>query len=97
VLIVSMDLPFAMERWCGAAGAGNVLVLSDHLHASFGEAYGILIKELRLLARSVWVVDRQGKIRYRELVGELTNEPNYDAALAAAGSVLTETDPLGPS
>ena len=85
VLVISMDLPFAQARWCGAAGIEDVKTLSDHRDAAFGRAYGVLIKELRLLARAVWVVDRDGKVRYVELVKEVTDYPDYDAALAAAG------------
>ena len=83
IVTVSMDLPFAQARWCGAAGIQNVRTLSDHRDASFGTAYGVLIKELRLLARAVFVVDRGGTIRYAELVKETTHEPDYKAALAA--------------
>ena len=88
VLTISMDLPFAQKRWCGAAGVKNVQTLSDHREASFGKAYGVLIKELRLLARAVFVVDKQGVIRYTEIVAELTNEPNYEAVLKAAKEML---------
>jgi len=84
ILTVSMDLPFAQKRWCGAAGADRVRTLSDHREASFGMAYGVLIKELRLLARAVFVVDRQGTVRHVELVKELTQEPDYGAVLEAA-------------
>ncbi len=84
VLVISMDLPFAQMRWCGAAGVKNVQTLSDHNKAEFGGAYGILIKELRLLARTVFVVDKEGVIRYIEVVEELTNEPDYEAALKAS-------------
>lgn len=84
VLVISMDLPFAQSRWCGAAGVKNVQTLSDHNKAEFGNAYGVLIKELRLLARAVFVVDKEGVIRYIEVVEELTNEPDYQAALNAA-------------
>ena len=84
VLAISMDLPFAQKRWCGAAGIKNVQTLSDHRDASFGRAYGVLINELRLLARAVFVVDKKGVIRYIQLVDEMTNEPDYDAALRAA-------------
>ena len=84
ILTVSMDLPFAQKRWCGAAGIDKVKVLSDHKDASFGRAYGVLIKELRLLSRAVFIVDGQGTIRYAEYVPEVTSHPNYDAALAAA-------------
>ena len=84
VLTVSMDLPFAQARWCGAAGIDAVQTLSDHAQASFGEKWGVLIKELRLLARSVFVVGKDGKVKYVEYVREVTSEPDYDAALAAA-------------
>lgn len=87
VLTISMDLPFAQKRWCGAAGIKNVQTLSDHRKAAFGAAYGVLIKELRLLARAVFVVDKDGVVRYIEIVDELTNEPNYEAALKAAKEV----------
>lgn len=83
ILTISMDLPFAQKRWCGAAGIDKVQVLSDHRDASFGPAYGVLIKELRLLARSIFIVDRAGTLQYVEYVKELTSHPNYDAALAA--------------
>jgi thiol peroxidase len=84
ILVLSMDLPFAQKRWCGAAGIENVQTLSDHRDASFGNAYGVLVKEQRLLARAVFVVDKKGVIRYIELVDEMTNEPDYEAALKAA-------------
>jgi thioredoxin-dependent peroxiredoxin len=84
VLTLSMDLPFAQKRWCAAAGIDRLTTLSDHRDASFGMAYGVLIKELRLLARAVFVVDGAGIVKYMELVSEVTNEPNYDGALAAA-------------
>jgi thiol peroxidase len=88
ILAVSMDLAFAQRRWCGAAGVKNVQTLSDHREAAFGKAYGVLIKELRLLARAVFVSDKQGVIRYVELVKELGTEPNYEAALKAAKELL---------
>jgi len=88
VLAVSMDLPFAQARWCGAAGVANVLTLSDHRDAAFGRSYGVLLKDLRLLARAVFVVDPEGIIRYEELVKEVTSEPNYEAALQAAKQLL---------
>jgi thiol peroxidase len=83
VLTLSMDLPFAQARWCGAAGIDKVVTLSDHRNAAFGEATGLLIKELRLLARAVFVVDQNGVIQYLQLVKEVTEEPDYKAALAA--------------
>jgi thiol peroxidase len=88
VLAISMDLPFAQKRWCGAAGVQNVQTLSDHRDAGFGNAYGVLIKGLRLLTRAVFVVDKQGVVRYVELVKEVTSEPNYAAALDAAKKLL---------
>ena len=87
-LTVSMDLPFAQKRWCGAAGVTRVKTLSDHRDASFGMAYGVLTKELRLLARAVFVVDRQGTIRYVQLVKEVSSEPDYDAVLKAVRGVM---------
>jgi thiol peroxidase len=88
VLTVSMDLPFAQARWCGLAGADKVQMLSDHREASFGTAYGVLIKELKLLARSVFVIGPDDKVKYVEYVKEVTQQPDYDKALAAvkAGS-----------
>jgi thiol peroxidase len=88
ILTVSMDLPFAQKRWCGAAGVEKVITLSDHREAVFGEAYGVLIKELRLLARAVFVVDREGTIQYVQLVKEVTEEPDYDAVLDAVNKLL---------
>jgi len=88
VVTVSMDLPFAQARWCGAAGADNVQTLSDHREAAFGTSYGVLIKGLRLLARAVFVLDRDGVVRYQELVEEVTEEPDYEAALQTAKDLL---------
>jgi len=83
ILVISMDLPFAQKRWCAAEGVKNLKTLSDHREASFGTAYGVLIKELRLLARSVFVIDRKGIIRYIELVKDVSREPDYERALNA--------------
>ena len=83
VLTISMDLPFAQKRWCGSAGIENVQTLSDYRDASFAKAYGVLIKELRLLARAVFVVNKEGVLRHIQIVPELTNEPDYEAALNA--------------
>ncbi len=88
LLTISMDLPFAQKRWCGAAGVTAVEALSDHRDASFGESYGVLIKELRLLARAVFVVDRDGIVRYVDVVNEITNEPDYEAALNAVKELI---------
>jgi thiol peroxidase len=83
ILTVSMDLPFAQKRWCGAAGVDRVVTVSDHRDASFGTAYGVLIKDVRLLARAVFVVDRQGVVRYIQLVKETGTEPDYAPVLQA--------------
>lgn len=83
VLAVSMDLPFAQKRWCAAAGVDRVKTLSDHRLASFGKAYGLLIEELRLLARAVLVVDAEGVLRYLQLVPKVEQEPDYQAVLEA--------------
>ena len=83
VLVVSMDLPFAQGRFCATEGIANLETLSDHRDASFGQAFGLLIKELRLLARAVVVVDAGGVVRYQQVVPEVTSEPDYEAALAA--------------
>lgn len=88
ILTISMDLPFAQKRWCGAAGVDRVRTLSDHRDAAFGTAYGLLIKELRLLARAVLVVDRAGKIAYLQIVPEVTSEPDYETALAAVKGLV---------
>lgn len=81
IIAISMDLPFAQTRWCGAAGVEKVTTYSDHREASFGLAYGVLMKDIRLLARAVFVVDTKGILRYIQLVSEIANEPNYDEVL----------------
>jgi thiol peroxidase len=88
IVTLSMDLPFALKRYCAAEGIDRVKTLSDYQNASFGEAYGVLIKENRLLARSVFVVDKNNKVRHAEIVGEITQEPNYEAALKAVRESL---------
>jgi thioredoxin-dependent peroxiredoxin len=82
ILTISVDLPFAQKRWCGAAGVDKVITLSDHKEATFGAAYGVLIKELRLLARALFVVDREGLIRHIQIVNDITHEPDYDKVIA---------------
>jgi thiol peroxidase len=84
IYTVSMDLPFAQKRWCGAFGVDHVKMLSDHKDASFGAAFGTLIKELRILSRAIFVVDKNNVIRHAEYVKEVGEHPNYDAAVAAA-------------
>jgi thiol peroxidase len=88
IITISMDLPFAQKRWCGAAGVDRLITLSDHREEGFGNAYGVLVKELRLLARSVFVVDREGVIRFIQLVKELTEEPDYEAVLNAVNKLI---------
>lgn len=84
LLTISMDLPFAQTRWCSAEGVNNIEILSDHRDADFGKKYGVLIKELRLLSRSIFVVDSNDKVTYVEYVPEVTNHPDYEKALEAA-------------
>jgi thiol peroxidase len=84
ILSVSMDLPFAQKRWCGAFGVDNVKMLSDHRDGSFGSHYGTLIKELRIESRAIFVLDRSNTVRHSEYVKEVAEHPNYDAALSAA-------------
>jgi len=91
ILTCSMDLPFAQARWCGQQDAERIVTLSDHRDADFGTKYGLLIKELRLLARAVLVVDTGGRVVYKELVEEMTDEPNYDAALAAVRQATNQS------
>jgi len=81
LVTISMDLPFAQKRWCGAAGVTRLKTLSDHRQAEFGTAYGVLIKELRLLARAVFIIDREGTVQYVQVVHEMTNEPDYEEVL----------------
>jgi thioredoxin-dependent peroxiredoxin len=84
VVTVSKDLPFAQKRWCAAAGIDRVTTLSDYKYNNFGQQYGLLIKELGLLARAVLIIDQQGKVRYVQLVKEVATEPNYDEVLSKA-------------
>ena len=84
IVTVSMDLPFAQKRWCGAFGVDRIKMLSDHRSGSFGEAYGTLIKDLRIESRAIFVLDKDNIIRHVEYVKEVADHPNYDAALAAA-------------
>jgi thiol peroxidase len=88
VLAVSMDLPFAQARWCGDADVENVQSLSDHRDAGLGESFGVLLKGLRLLARAIFVLDKEGIVRYLQIVPELTDEPDYDAALKAVAELV---------
>lgn len=89
ILTISMDLPFAQSRWCGAAGVKNVRTLSDYKERTFGPAYGVLIQELQLEARAVFVLDKDNTVRHVEYVQEVAEHPNYEAALAAARRLAT--------
>jgi thioredoxin-dependent peroxiredoxin len=84
IYTISMDLPFAQKRWCGAYGVDHVKMVSDHRDGSFGEAYGTLIKDLRIMSRAIFVVDKNNVIRHVEYVKEVADHPDYEAALAAA-------------
>ncbi len=88
VYTISVDLPFAQKRWCGNAGIDKVQTLSDYQDRSFGLNYGLLLKDLKLLARAVYVIDQNNKVVYVELVPEVTAEPNYTAALEAVKKLL---------
>lgn len=88
VYTISMDLPFAQKRWCAAAGVDRVKTYSDHREASFGLGWGVLVKELRLLQRAVFVVDRDDIVRYTEYVREIGDQPDYAAALNAVKDVV---------
>jgi thiol peroxidase len=87
VITVSMDLPFAQKRWCGAFGVDRVKMLSDHRSASFGTSYGTLIKELRIESRAIFVLDKDNTIRHAQYVKEVTDHPDYETALQAARSL----------
>lgn len=88
ILAISRDLPFAQARWCGAHGVTAVQTLSDYRNGSFGKTYGIYIKELDLLARAVFIIDKSGVLRYCQVVPEVASEPDYDAVLAALKEAL---------
>uniref|UniRef100_A0A832LW85 Thiol peroxidase n=1 Tax=Caldimicrobium thiodismutans TaxID=1653476 RepID=A0A832LW85_9BACT len=87
-LNISMDLPFALARFCSTANINKIFVLSDHREASFGQNYGLLIKELRLLARAVLIIDQEDIIRYMEIVPEITHHPDYDKAFQELTKML---------
>jgi thioredoxin-dependent peroxiredoxin len=88
VYVVSMDLPFAQKRWCGAAGIDKVTTLSDHRSASFGDAWGVLVPAVRLLSRAVFVVDQDDVVRHVEYLPSVGDEPDYAAAVAAVRKLL---------
>jgi thiol peroxidase len=88
IMVISTDLPYAQKRWCGATGVDQLMVLSDHQAAEFGEKYGCLIKERRILRRAVFVVDRQDKVKYAAYMPALGVEPSYEEVLGAARAAL---------
>ncbi len=88
VYTISVDLPFSQKRWCSAFGVDKVKMLSDHRDTSFGAAYGVLIKDARLLARALFVIDKDNTIQHAEYVGEVANHPNYQAAVDVAKSLV---------
>lgn len=88
VVTVSVDLPFAQARWCGAANANSHIVLSDYAEKDFGKKFGAFVTELKLLARAVFVLDKDNIVKYVQYVPEIASEPNYEAALNAAKSLL---------
>ena len=88
--VISTDLPYAQKRWCGAAGVDQVQTLSDHMNVEFGEKYGVLIKERRILRRAVFVVGRDGKLVYVAYMPKLGDEPDYAAVLDAAKKALAD-------
>ncbi|MDD4889649.1 MAG: thiol peroxidase [Phycisphaerae bacterium] len=88
LLTVSMDLPFAQKRWCHEADVHTVITTSDYRSGDFGRKYGVRIKELNLLARAVFVIARNGKLMYQQLVPEVSSEPNYDQVLDVARALL---------
>ena len=91
IFTVSMDLPFAQKRWCGAFGVDKVKMLSDHKDGSFGSNWGTLIKELRIESRAIFVLNKDNSVRYVEYVKEVADFPNYDAALTAARNATAAT------
>jgi len=88
ILTISADLPFAQARWCGATGVDRVVTLSDYKSNSFGKAYGVLIKEFQLDMRSIFVIDANDTVQYVEYVSEMTEHPNYEAAIAAVKALM---------
>ena len=90
VLTISEDLPFAQQRFCDSEKVEGHLVLSDHVYREFGQRYGLLIKDMMLLARTVLVIGKDGVISYRQIAGELTEEPDYEAALTATKAAMQD-------
>jgi len=89
ILNISLDIPFALSRWCAATGSDQIKTLSDYQEREFGLKYGVLVKELKLLARSVWLLDKERIIRYVEIVPEMAQEPNYEKALQQLKKIIS--------
>jgi thiol peroxidase len=89
ILVISMDLPYTLKNWCGAAGVDKVITLSDHQSAEFGEKYGVLIQERRILRRAIFVVDVNGQVDYVAYMSVLGEEPNYSEVISAAKKALS--------
>ncbi len=87
VVTISMDLPFAQKRWCESSGLDSITTYSDYREKSFGKAYGLLIKELCLLSRAVFIIDKEGIVRYKQYVSEITEQPDYDDVIEAVRQV----------
>jgi len=88
IITISVDLPFAQKRFCGAHGIENIVVVSDHRDLDFGEKYGFILKEFRLLSRGVIIIDKDKTVRYVEYVNEVTNHPDYNKALEAVNEII---------
>ena len=88
IVTISRDLPFAQQRWCGAAGIDRIKVVSDYKDAAFGMKYGVLVEESKLLARAIFIIDRKGIIQYIQMVPEIGQEPDYDAVIEAVHKFL---------
>jgi len=95
IITVSMDLPFAQKRWCGMAGVDRVTTLSDYRSGDFGDLYGVFIKDVHLLARAIFVLDRKATVRYIQIVPEIGQEPDYDPVLREVKALVEETPAVG--
>lgn len=87
-IALSADLPFALKRFCGAEGIDNLITISDHKEMDFGQKYGFMINELRLLARGVVIIDQNDVVQYVEILPEIGNEPNYEAAILKLNEII---------
>ena len=96
IYAISMDLPFAQARYCSTHNISKLKTLSDHREASFGKAYGVLIEELRLLNRAIFIIDRDDTVRYVDYVPEVTEHPDYNKAVEALRSVVDSSEQSSP-